>query len=59
VNGFSSIAAPLTKLTRKDVPFVWTAQCEANFEELKTRLTIAPILTLPSGTGGFVIFTDA
>ena len=27
VENFSRIAVPLTKLTRKDVPFVWTAEC--------------------------------
>ena len=59
VQGFSSIVAPLTKLTRKNVPFVSTKQCEANFEELKRRLTTAPVLTLPSGNGGFVVYTDA
>ena len=59
VQGFSSIAAPLTKLTRKNVPFIWTDHCEESFQELKKRLTTAPILTLPSGSGGFVIYTDA
>ena len=41
------------------MPFVWSEQCEASFEELKKRLTTAPILTLPSDSGGFVIYTDA
>ena len=27
--------------------------------ELKKRLTSAPVLTLPSGEGGFVIYSDA
>ena len=59
VQGLSSISAPLTKLTRKNVPFVWDEKCEASFEELKRRLTIAPILTLPVGSGGFVVYIDA
>ena len=58
VQGFSSIAAPLTKLTRKSVPFVWTEQSENIFQELKKRLTTAPILTLLSGSSGFVVLTD-
>ena len=49
----------MTKLIRKSVPFVWTDQCEESFQELKRRLTTAPILTLPSGSGGFVVYTDA
>ncbi|XXG62522.1 hypothetical protein AAC387_Pa05g0863 [Persea americana] len=59
MKGFSTIASPLTKLTRKDVPFVWNEECEKSFQELKSRLTTAPILTLPYGRGGFVFFTDA
>ena len=59
MKGFSTIGSPLTKLTRKDVPFVWTGDCEKSFQELKIRLTSAPILTLPSSSGGFVVYTDA
>nr|GFD40556.1 putative reverse transcriptase domain-containing protein [Tanacetum cinerariifolium] len=29
------------------------------FEELKQRLVSAPVLTLPSGSGGFQIYNDA
>lgn len=35
VVGFSSIAAPLSKLTRKNVPFVWSEENEASFQEFK------------------------
>ena len=59
VKGFSSIAYPMTRLTRKDIPFIWSNECEASFQELKTRLTTAPILSLPAGSGGFVVCTDA
>ncbi|XP_028110422.1 uncharacterized protein LOC114308926 [Camellia sinensis] len=59
VRDFSKIVVPLTQLTRKREPFEWMDQRESVFQELKTRLTIAPILTIPSGTEGFVIFSDA
>ena len=59
VEGFSKIAMPLTQLTRKGVMFRWTDMCERSFQELKKRLTSAPILSIPSGTGGFVIYSDA
>ena len=39
--------------------FVWLEQCEASFKELKKRLTTAPLLTLPSDGGDFVVYTDA
>ena len=59
VEGFSRIAQPLTKLTKKNMKFVWGDDCEQSFQELKRRLTSAPILTIPSGSEGFVVYTDA
>ncbi|XP_052734270.1 uncharacterized protein LOC128196752 [Vigna angularis] len=47
IEDFSRIVAPLTQLTRKDQPFVWTDRCETNFQELKRRLTSAPVLVIP------------
>ena len=37
---------------------MWTDQCETSFQELKKRLITTPILTLPLGSGGFIVFTD-
>ncbi|WMV60292.1 hypothetical protein MTR67_053677 [Solanum verrucosum] len=59
VSGFSTIASPLTKLTQKTVKFQWSEACEKSFQELKKRLTTAPVLTLPEGTQGFVVYCDA
>ena len=39
VQDFSKIAAPMTRLTKKNQRFVWSEQCEESFEELKKRLT--------------------
>ncbi|XP_069150522.1 uncharacterized protein [Solanum lycopersicum] len=46
VEGFSSIAAPLTTLTKKKSKFEWTDTCEKSFQELKDRLTSARELNL-------------
>uniref|UniRef100_A0A2N9GWU7 RNA-directed DNA polymerase n=1 Tax=Fagus sylvatica TaxID=28930 RepID=A0A2N9GWU7_FAGSY len=59
VEGFSRIAAPLTHLTRKNAKFEWKEECEKSFQELKQRLVTAPVLTIPSSSGGFVIYSDA
>uniref|UniRef100_A0A6N2KN05 Integrase catalytic domain-containing protein n=1 Tax=Salix viminalis TaxID=40686 RepID=A0A6N2KN05_SALVM len=59
IEGFSLIATPLTQLTRKNKKWVWSEECERSFQELKRRLTTAPMLTLPSGTEGFVVYSDA
>jgi len=58
VRDFSKIAAPLTRLTRKGVKYEWTEECTAAFEELKNRLTSAPILKMPTGSGDMVICSD-
>nr|GFB60339.1 putative reverse transcriptase domain-containing protein [Tanacetum cinerariifolium] len=57
--GFSRLALPLTKLMRKGEKFVWNEERGKSFEELKQRLVSAPILTLPSGSARFQIYSDA
>nr|GFB94645.1 hypothetical protein [Tanacetum cinerariifolium] len=59
VEGFSRFALPLTKLIRKGEKFVWNEEREKSFEELKQHLVSAPVLTLPFGSGGFQIYSDA
>ena len=59
VEGFSRIVTPLTRLTRKNAKFDWTKECERSFQELKQRLVFALVLTIPSSSGGFVIYSDA
>jgi hypothetical protein len=59
VEGFSSIAKPMTLLLKKDKKFEWTDKCEESFQELKRRLVSAPILTMPDVTKEFVIYCDA
>jgi hypothetical protein len=59
VEGFSSIARPLTQLLKKDKKFNWTEKCEQSFQELKKRLVSAPILTMPDITKSFDVYCDA
>ena len=59
VEGFSKIATPLTKLTRKEEKLIWSEACQNSFDELKQRLTTEPVLTLPSGSEGFIVYCDA
>ncbi|MFW5438972.1 Ty3/Gypsy family RNase HI domain-containing protein, partial [Paenibacillus apiarius] len=59
VRDFSKIAAPLTQLTRKEQPFIWSEECDRAFQELKFRLTSAPILTVSNDSGGIKIYCDA
>ena len=59
IEAFSKIAMPLTQLLRKNVKFIWIEECQRSFNELKQRLTIAPVLALPKGTGGYEVYNDA
>ncbi|KAA0062823.1 ty3-gypsy retrotransposon protein [Cucumis melo var. makuwa] len=59
VENFSRIATPLTQLTRKGAPFVWSKACEDSFQSLKQKLVTTPVLTVPDGSGSFVIYSDA
>ena len=59
VEGFSKIATPLTNLLKKDHKFEWSDTCQHSFEELRQRLTTAPVLALPSGKDGYVVYSDA
>ena len=59
VEGFSQLAAPLARLTRKNKKFQWSEECEQSFQELKQRSVTIPVITLPSRLNGFVIYSDA
>ena len=59
VEGFSSITLPMTQLMRKGDKFEWNDDREQSFQELKKRLMSAPILVLPSGSGGYQVYSDA
>ena len=56
---FSQISSPLTKLTKKRVPFRWDDACEESFHNLKERLVTAPVLIVPKSSEGYVIYSDA
>ncbi|KAK1579642.1 hypothetical protein QYE76_016620 [Lolium multiflorum] len=59
VKDFSTIACPLNELTKKNVPFVWGKAQQKAFDELKKRLTEAPLLALPDFSKTFEIECDA
>jgi hypothetical protein len=50
---------PLTSLLEKGKEFKWDDACQNCFEELKKRLTTAPILVMPDIHKGFDVYCDA
>ena len=65
IPNFSKYSKCLTDLTRKNVPFIWTDECQRNFQILKEKLMTAPVTAFPRFTaeeGGlpkFNVYTDA
>lgn len=60
IRGFSSVAAPISELTKKNGgPFCWNSLAEKAFSNLKQRFSSAPILVLPDPTQPFVVEVDA
>ena len=59
IEDFSRLAAPMTRLTRKEVKFVWDDSCEQAFQELKRRLTSTPILIVPERGLRYTVYCDA
>jgi hypothetical protein len=49
----------LTSLLEKGVDFSWTDERQKAFEELKKRLTMAPVLTLLDQSKRFTVYCDA
>ncbi|XP_051150190.1 uncharacterized protein LOC127264730 [Andrographis paniculata] len=47
MRNFSTIAAPLTAITKKEDKFEWGSEQQNAFDTLKSKLTCAPVLALP------------
>ena len=58
---YSSIATPLTDLTRKTAPtmVVWSKTCVSSFKKLKELLCTMPVLSSPDFEREFILQTDA
>lgn len=56
---YATIAAPLTKLLQKKQKWIWVNDQQTAFQELKNRLTEAPVLSCPNFSVPFELQTDA
>ena len=56
---FAEIAEPLNRLLDKDAKFHWDARCQDALDNLKAKLTSAPVLANPDISKPFELFTDA
>ena len=56
---FATIARPLNVLSSKEVRFQWGVEEETAFQQLKTLLIEAPVLTYPDPSRQYILDTDA
>ncbi|EIN05882.1 DNA/RNA polymerase, partial [Punctularia strigosozonata HHB-11173 SS5] len=59
IYNYSDIVVPLTRLTRKDTPFLFSDKCRHAFNRLKEAFTSAPILTHWEPDRQLIVETDA
>ncbi len=59
IKNFAHIAKPLFNLTKKDVKWEWTDECERAFMKLRDAITTYPVLRAPDPNKDFILQTDA
>ena len=56
---FADITVPIANLLKKNIPFVWSQQCQAVLDYLKEFFCDKPILQFPDPNKDYVLYTDA
>ncbi|XP_041004051.1 uncharacterized mitochondrial protein AtMg00860-like [Juglans microcarpa x Juglans regia] len=59
LEGLSKLSSLLSALTKKNVKYVWSEECEKSFQELKRRLTMALVLALLEPHKLYMVYNDA
>ena len=57
--GYCNLAAPMTELTKKNVDWLWSNDCDKAFQELKSKLSTAPVLAIPDPAAPFELISDS
>ena len=59
IKDFSTITSPLTEIIKKSIGFKWGKEQKSAFRLLKSKLILAPLLSLPDFNKAFEIECDA
>ncbi len=59
IQGYANITTPLTHLTKRAVPWVWTVDCQTAFNELKEALVSSTVMAHPQVDKPYMLYTDA
>lgn len=49
---------PLHKISNKRSTFVWSKECQENYDRIKSLLCQPPVLTMPRKDGVFILYSD-
>ena len=55
----AKISKPLTRLLKKDAPFIWNAETQLAFQSLRDIICTKPLLQFPNFKQPFLLTTDA
>jgi len=58
VKDFAKIAEPLSRMTKKNMPFAWTDETQQSFEDLKRALLAVDTLAYPTPGTPCILDTD-
>ncbi|GFX36596.1 retrovirus-related Pol polyprotein from transposon 412 [Trichonephila clavipes] len=59
IKNFAKRALPFTNLLKKDIPFEWTSETQAAFDDIKEAILNPPVSVLPNPAAELQITTDA
>ena len=59
IEGFATIAEPLTRLTRKGTKFIWSSEADEAFARLKAAMLEVPTLAFPCPDRPCILDTDS
>ena len=59
IPNFAHIAKPLYQLTKINVKFEWTNECQKSFELIRDALVSSPVLAVADANKSYVLHTDA
>lgn len=58
IMGFSQIVLPMTRIIRKEVPFIWDDKCDVCSHNLKKKLTTTLVIIISYPSLEFKVFCD-
>ena len=58
IPNLQKLLQPMHKISNKNHTFIWSVECNANFERVKELLCNPPVLAMPQQTGLFILYSD-